>query len=374
MKTLLVPFVVVLISFSGCGKGVLNSSPEADGLPSTIRTDTRTISFEHLAGGDSHAASLEGPALFVAGEASEITSFTGMLSDPELVRRIGDADFDNNWVVAIFRGMVGTGGHGIRVKEIEKENETLKVAVDLSDPKPDQFVIQVISYPFHIITIPKKDLIVTGETTWSVVRTKATPLVPVIDPIDKIDPVDNGDDPDVTILRPGGDSGQGGVRGGSGPVTVGGKDTPSDRDGNGRVVPRGDFPGDTEPVDPDKSDPLPRPTEPDGGPTGGTETPGVKADIRGAITRMTPSGEDGLSKGIIGAILVEGKIEKDTGFDRAFVEITRGTLILKKEGEEFRKVSFESLKIGQETQAVFTGPVRESYPVQATAREFIILN
>ncbi len=368
MKILLAPFAVVLMSFFGCGKGVLNSSPEADGLPSTIRTDTRTIAFEHLAGGDSHTASLEGPALFVAGNPSEITSFTGMLKDPELVRRIGDTDFDNNWVVAIFRGMVSTGGHGIRVKEIEKENETLKVAVDLSDPEPDQFVIQVISYPFHIITIPKKDLIVTGETTWSVVRTRGTPLAPIIDPIVK------ADDPDVTILLPGGDSGQGGVRGGSGPVTVGGKDTPSDRDGNGRVVPRGDFPGDTEPVDPDKPDPLPRPTEPDDVPTGGTETPGVKADIRGAITKMTPSGEDGLSKGIVGAVLIEGKIEKDTGFDRAFVEITRGTLILKKEGEEFRKVSFESLKIGQETQAVFTGPVRESYPVQATAREFIILN
>ena len=338
MKILLAPFAVVLMSFFGCGKGVLNSSPEADGLPSTIRTDTRTIAFEHLAGGDSHTASLEGPALFVAGNPSEITSFTGMLKDPELVRRIGDTDFDNNWVVAIFRGMVSTGGHGIRVKEIEKENETLKVAVDLSDPEPDQFVIQVISYPFHIITIPKKDLIVTGETTWSVVRTRGTPLAPIIDPIVKAD------------------------------------DTPSDRDGNGRVVPRGDFPGDTEPVDPDKPDPLPRPTEPDDVPTGGTETPGVKADIRGAITKMTPSGEDGLSKGIVGAVLIEGKIEKDTGFDRAFVEITRGTLILKKEGEEFRKVSFESLKIGQETQAVFTGPVRESYPVQATAREFIILN
>ena len=291
-----------------------------------------------------------------------------MLKDPELVRRIGDTDFDNNWVVAIFRGMVGTSGHGIRVVEIEKENETLKVTVDLSDPKPDQFVLQVISYPFHIITVPKKDLIVTGETTWSVVRTRGTPLAPVFDPINTVD------DRDAKILRPGGDPGQGGLKGGSGPVTVDVKDVPSDRDGNGRVVRRGDFPGDTEPVDPDKSDPLPTPRVPDGGPIAGPEPPGVKADIRGAITRMTPSGQDGLNKGIIGAVLIEGKIEKDTGFDKAFVEITRGTQIFIKEGEEFRKVSFESLKIGQETQAVFAGPVRESYPVQATAREFIILN
>ena len=368
IKSLLPTFAVVLISFIGCGKGVLDSSSEADGLSSTIRNDTRTIAFEHLAGGDSHTASLEGPALFVAGKASEINSFTGMLNDSELVRRIGDSDFEKNWIVAVFRGMVGTGGHGIRVAEIEKENETLKVTVDLSDPEPGHLVIQVISYPYHIITVPKENLIVTEETTWSVVRTRDAPLAPVIDPVDKVD------DPGRIDPRPGGDSGQGGVKGGSGTVTVDVKDDPSDPDGNGGVVPRGDFPGDTEPKDPDKSDPLPRPREPDGGPIAGSGTAGLKADIRGAITRMIPSGEEGLNRGIFGAALIEGKIEEDTGYDRAFVEISRDTQIFIKEGEEFLKVSYESLKIGQETQAVFTGSVWESYPVQATAREFIILN
>lgn len=97
---------------------------------------------------------------------------------------------------------------------------------------------------------------------------------------------------------------------------------------------------------------------------------GTKADIRGSIINITKNTED---KNIIGSILIEGNLERDTKYDKASVTITRQTHIFEYKNKKFIKVDFASFKIGQKVQALFTGQVLESYPVQVKAIEIVIL-
>jgi hypothetical protein len=72
-------------------------------------------------------------------------------------------------------------------------------------------------------------------------------------------------------------------------------------------------------------------------------------------------------------VLIEGAKEPDTQVDKAVVDITAETNFFIKQGGESKPVELEALKEGQRVEARFTGPVRESYPVQATAAEITIL-
>ena len=72
-------------------------------------------------------------------------------------------------------------------------------------------------------------------------------------------------------------------------------------------------------------------------------------------------------------MLIENEFDADefvdAQFDKAWVEITDGTLIQHSGQEE----SVGALEPGVRVQVVFDGAVRESYPVQATAGFVVIL-
>jgi endonuclease/exonuclease/phosphatase family metal-dependent hydrolase len=99
-----------------------------------------------------------------------------------------------------------------------------------------------------------------------------------------------------------------------------------------------------------------------------------KTDIRGRITNVQRANTDGGNDQLLGTLLIEGVKEADTNFDQASVRVTNETQIFDARGKERKQASFEALKAGQKVEARFTGPVMESYPVQATAGELVILN
>jgi hypothetical protein len=55
------------------------------------------------------------------------------------------------------------------------------------------------------------------------------------------------------------------------------------------------------------------------------------------------------------------------------VTVTEDTRIHVQHGSEFEEATFSDLQVGQYVEAVFAGPVAESYPVQATASEIVVL-
>jgi beta-N-acetylhexosaminidase len=85
-----------------------------------------------------------------------------------------------------------------------------------------------------------------------------------------------------------------------------------------------------------------------------------KVDIRGEITKLSLNDNSKVVN-----ILVEGKIEGDTSYDKASVYVGEKTKIF--QAHTNKKLTINDLKEGSQVEIVFTGPVRESYPVQADA-------
>lgn len=79
-------------------------------------------------------------------------------------------------------------------------------------------------------------------------------------------------------------------------------------------------------------------------------------------------------KDSLGSIMVEGKIESDTEHDKASVSVKEKTKIFKQQGEDTVPGDFADIVTGSVVEVTFTGPVAESYPVQATAGEIVILD
>jgi len=93
------------------------------------------------------------------------------------------------------------------------------------------------------------------------------------------------------------------------------------------------------------------------------------SDVRGKITSISVSA----TNPALGTVLIEGKVEKDTNVDKASARVSGNTSIVRM--EDWKKVAgkFSDLKVGQTVEASFTGAVSESYPVQGTASEIVIL-
>ena len=108
-----------------------------------------------------------------------------------------------------------------------------------------------------------------------------------------------------------------------------------------------------------------------GGQPSGDSVDEGRVDIRGVVASVQPADGTGADNDILGWVLIEGEREKDTQFDKADVAITEKTRILERSGGVLTESTFGSLREGLSVEATFTGPVAESYPVQATAEEIV---
>lgn len=62
-------------------------------------------------------------------------------------------DFDTQTAIAVFMGQKPTGGYDIEVKRIVESGNRITVFYELLEPSQDDMVIQVITSPYHIVTI-----------------------------------------------------------------------------------------------------------------------------------------------------------------------------------------------------------------------------
>jgi len=84
----------------------------------------------------------------------------------------------------------------------------------------------------------------------------------------------------------------------------------------------------------------------------------IKIGIRGKVMSIV-NGKDSIT------ILVEGKVDDDTIYDKASVTIPKGTIITENELSKILDIS--DIIIGQTAEIIFDGEVAESYPVQGKA-------
>lgn len=98
-----------------------------------------------------------------------------------------------------------------------------------------------------------------------------------------------------------------------------------------------------------------------------------KVSLRGMAASMTAASDEQLKAGVLGELLMEGKKDKDTEYDKAIVKVTKSTKIFKMVGGDLKPATFDDLKGAGKLEIHFSGPVAESFPVQATAGKIVIL-
>ena len=91
-----------------------------------------------------------------------------------------------------------------------------------------------------------------------------------------------------------------------------------------------------------------------------------KPHIRGMITSLD------LREDQTSSMVVEGAIEADTRYDKAFIGMNGETKVFIEDNGGYRIGNLQDLAIGQTVEVLFIGPIATSYPVQATAGEIII--
>jgi hypothetical protein len=113
----------------------------------------------------------------------------------------------------------------------------------------------------------------------------------------------------------------------------------------------------------------------DGAEPGDSALDPAKVDIRGTVTATAIFDVTSPDQDSVGALTIEGPRDPDIPFDKASVTITKDTRFYRLVGGEQTQVEGDLLRLqGAEVEATFTGPVAESYPVQATAATVTILD
>jgi hypothetical protein len=270
------------------------------------------------------------PALIVAGTEDEMLRLLALLQDERQAEILGQVDLSESWVVAVFRGQLPTAGYGVEI-ELVRVTETggVVVEVSLQNPAKDALLAEVLTYPVDVAVVPRSEALDPAVADWVALTADGQPMARFADGV-----TSSGNDGVVpgTTVDPL-------------PVDVG--------DGTG---------GD---------DDLQLPTADDLGVDVGDISDRFKVDIRGTISEMEVH-EDADSAGVLMRILVEGESGSDLSYDRAWVDIRHDTA-LSFDGETFAPPTLRDLEPGRTVAVTFTGPVRESYPVQAVAQMLTIL-
>ncbi|MFO7697066.1 MAG: hypothetical protein R6X16_07910 [Anaerolineae bacterium] len=110
------------------------------------------------------------------------------------------------------------------------------------------------------------------------------------------------------------------------------------------------------------------PTFPEPGAQGGVEGPALPVDITGNISDVQPGSGD-----VLGTIRIEGEKIEGNDYDKAVVKITGETRLWEQTSDGYIPATVDDFQFGATVTASFTGPVMESYPVQATAGEVTLL-
>lgn len=72
-------------------------------------------------------------------------------------------DFDNEMAVGVFMGSRPTSGYSVAITGVAEHDGALVVTYTESSPRPGAMAAQVLTFPYHIVAVPKRAGNVTFE-------------------------------------------------------------------------------------------------------------------------------------------------------------------------------------------------------------------
>jgi hypothetical protein len=107
-----------------------------------------TLPFEILDQGD--YSSLQTRLNLIANDATELNQIYQYLNT-----EAPEVDFKNNTAIGVFRGLQYSGGFSITIGDVVEHSARVDVTVELHEPGPECNVTSALTYPYHIVSIPK---------------------------------------------------------------------------------------------------------------------------------------------------------------------------------------------------------------------------
>ncbi len=64
-------------------------------------------------------------------------------------------DFNQQMIIAVFQGQKPSGGYGIVINKLQRDNKQIEVFIEEKSPGADCFTTQALTYPYHVIVTEK---------------------------------------------------------------------------------------------------------------------------------------------------------------------------------------------------------------------------
>ncbi|QQS30783.1 MAG: protease complex subunit PrcB family protein [Sphingobacteriales bacterium] len=172
--TLLAGCIVTLVAFGCNSQNPKLNDPHSDENKTTsleggkLMADTKSInnSWTVIAEGGQCAMEEAGQIQITNEEVWKKTwtdAFNGIDPAPE----IPEVDFSKNYVLAIFLGMVRTGGHTLNISSIEPDSDSTMVIVKHGKPGAGCMTTSAIEFPFLFVSVARYSPEVTKFTVQS---------------------------------------------------------------------------------------------------------------------------------------------------------------------------------------------------------------
>jgi len=104
---------------------------------------------------------IDGPREVVARTADEWQALWKAHAGP--ARTVPPVDFAARMVVGVFAGTRNTGGYDVEITAVEVDGAGLVVRYAETSPAADALVAQVITSPFHVVSVPRTEGVVRFE-------------------------------------------------------------------------------------------------------------------------------------------------------------------------------------------------------------------
>lgn len=149
---------LVICPLMGCVVGIGCANPSAEQLldPAQLRSEAQEVSFEEIEGAASSMSGISERQRLVIDDVESWATFWTRLHaniSPEPPAPI--VDFGNRVVVAATMGQRATGGYAIRIEEITRVGDDLRVVVLETSPGPKCLTTQAFSAPATAVTVPR---------------------------------------------------------------------------------------------------------------------------------------------------------------------------------------------------------------------------
>jgi hypothetical protein len=115
------------------------------------------------------------PIVYIAASENDLLPFITLLSD-EHQDKIKNHDFSGQVIVAVFAGSKGSTGYEIEVKRINRTKDGLRIVVKQTSPKPDDYGLEVLTSPYHLVAIQSSDMECAKGVAWILEDTRGARL------------------------------------------------------------------------------------------------------------------------------------------------------------------------------------------------------